>query len=105
MNHDLRKALLAKTLLNYGKISQYNLIKTSVDEAYLHVTNPDELHKKSVKIYKNLLKTFSKKDLIKYIDFYNVYNFSTVSKTSVIDYITTKNLSYLTSKVLGKWKF
>lgn len=83
MNLEVRHAITAKTLLQYGNLSVFSLIKSSYEEARLkteHFKNSKPLVQKTIKVFKNTLKQFSKKKLIKqYCDHRVLHKLNTIA--------------------------
>ena len=68
MNPKDKENIVAKSFLVYGNTSPIILLDVSIREAYkmLKYTDSKTLYNKSIKIFRNSLKFFSKKELIKY---------------------------------------
>lgn len=120
MNLDLRYALIAKTILRDDKTSNIGLIITSVEEAINTCLNNQNfgyhhhtvIKQKSIKIYKNLLKYYSIKNLIKnfcnsevcYI-YYNKYHKelnTKASKCNVINLMSLDSIKKITLLIQSK---
>lgn len=78
MDIGLRNALIAKTALRDSSVTNLGLVITSTEEAYLELNrgnnvghkNPIVVFDRSKKIYKNLLKQYTTKQLIKFFTSY-----------------------------------
>jgi hypothetical protein len=85
----LRNALLAKTILRDGKITRNGLMITSVQKAKHILENNNNIghrhnkviYDKSIKIFKNLLKQYSEKQLVKIFLIRNMKSFDSKNKT------------------------
>ena len=90
MNLKTRHAITAKTLLQYGNLSVFALIKSSYEEARQkteHFKNVKPLVQKTCKVFKNTLKQFSKKTLIiKYCDPRVLHKLNTIADRLVDPY-------------------